>query len=73
MTTLINKFTSAVSNAVLFAAAFLMVGLGFAFVGTLALFALIAVGVAMIASPFITLAQPAAADADADVNVETVA
>ena len=65
MTNLINKATAAVSNTVLFAAAVVMAGLGFAVVGTLALFALMAVGVAMIAAPFVSLAQPAPADAEA--------
>jgi len=52
MTNLINKLTTAISNTVLFAAAIVMAGLGFAVAGTLALFALVAVGVAMIAAPF---------------------
>ena len=65
MTNLITKITSALSNAVLLAAALVMAGLGFAFVGTLALFALMAVGVAVIAAPFV--AQPQQADADADI------
>lgn len=52
MTNLINKLSAALSNTVLFAAAVFMAGLGFAVVGTLALFALMAVGVAMIAAPF---------------------
>jgi hypothetical protein len=64
MTTLINKFTSALSNAVLFAAAIAMAGLGFAVVGTLALFAMMAVGVAMIAAPFVRQPQPATDDVD---------
>lgn len=52
MTNLITPMKSAVSNTVVFAAAIAMAGLGFAFVGMLALFGLIAVGVAMIAAPF---------------------
>ncbi len=67
MTNLINTVTSAVSNTVLFAAGVVMAGLGFAFVGTLALFALMAVGVAMIASPFIPQVQAEAKAADADL------
>ena len=66
MTTLINTITTAISNTVLFAAAIVMAGLGFVFVGTLALFALMAVGVAMIASPFVALAVPAPADAEVE-------
>jgi hypothetical protein len=64
MTTLITKTKTALSNAVLFATAIFMVGLGFAFVGTIALFGLIAVGAAMIASLFITPAMDAATDAE---------
>jgi len=40
-----------------------MAGLGFAAVGTLALFALLAIGVAMIAAPFVPQSQQAAVDA----------
>ena len=57
MTNLIAKLTSAMSNTVLFIAAVIMVGLGFAVIGTLALFALMAIGVAIIASPFLTRAD----------------
>lgn len=64
MTNLINKLKSAVSTAVLFAAAIFMVGLGFAFIGTIALFGLVAVGVAMIASVFVTAPVPASTDAE---------
>lgn len=64
MTNLINKLKSAVSTAVLFAAAIFMVGLGFAFIGTIALFGLVAVGVAMIASAFVTAPVPASTDAE---------
>ncbi len=67
MTTLITKTKTALSNAVLFATAIFMVGLGFAFVGTIALFGLIAVGAAMIASLFITPSM------DAPTGAETVA
>lgn len=63
MTDLMNKFSTALSHTVLFAAAVVMAGIGFAVVGTLALFALMAIGVAMIAAPFI--AKHHAADADA--------
>lgn len=64
MTTLITKTKTALSSAVLFATAIFMVGLGFAFVGTIALFGLIAVGAAMIAALFITPAMDAATDAE---------
>lgn len=66
MTNLINNLTHAISNIVLFAAAIVMAGLGFAFMGMLAVFALVAVGVAMIASPFVAQAVPAPAKAEAE-------
>lgn len=52
MKTLINKFTTAASGAVLFAAAIAMAGLGFAVIASLAIFAFFAVGVALVAAPF---------------------
>lgn len=64
MTTLITKTKTALSNAVLFATAIFMVGLGFAFVGTIALFGLIAVGAAMIASLIVTPSMDAPTDAE---------
>lgn len=64
MTTLITKTKTALSNAVLFAIAIFMVGLGFAFVGTMALFGLVAVGAAMIGSLFITPAMASTTDAE---------
>ncbi|WP_371170822.1 hypothetical protein [Aliiroseovarius sp. 2305UL8-7] len=57
MNTLINKITSAVSGAILFVAAIAMAGLGFAAVGVLALFALVGIGIALIAAPFANLAR----------------
>ena len=54
MTNLITKLKSALSNVVLIAAAIFMAGLCFAFIGALALFGLMAVGVALIAAPFVT-------------------
>ncbi|MEL7345080.1 MAG: hypothetical protein AAFN59_09510 [Pseudomonadota bacterium] len=54
MTNLIKKLSAALSNTVLFAAAIIMAGLGFAVVGTLALFALVAFGIALIAAPFVS-------------------
>lgn len=62
MTDLITSTRSALSNTVLSVAAVVMAGLGFAVVGTLALFALLAVGVAMIAAPIVSGLQPATAD-----------
>lgn len=62
MKTLINKMTATLSNVVLFVAAAVMAGLGFAVLGALALFALLAMGVALIAAPFAALAHPAEAD-----------
>ena len=64
MTTLITKTKTALSNAVLFAIAIFMVGLGFAFVGIIALFGLVAVGAAMIGSLFITPAMASTTDAE---------
>lgn len=64
MTTLITKTKTALSNAVLFAIAIFMVGLGFAFVGTIALFGLVAVGAAIIGSLFITPAMASTTDAE---------
>jgi hypothetical protein len=58
MTNLIAKFKSALSTAVLFAAGVFMVGLGLAFVGTIALFGLVSMGVAMIAAVFVTPVAP---------------
>lgn len=68
MTNLINKIKSTVSNIVLFTAAIAMTGLGFAFVGMMALFALVAVGMAMIAAPFVAQPEPTTpAPSEADV------
>ena len=64
MTNLITKLKSALSTAVLFASAIFMVGLGIAFVGTITLFGLVAVGVAMIASAFVTSPVPVSTDAE---------
>lgn len=64
MKTLINKVTTAISGAVLFAAAIAMAGLGFAVIASLAIFAFFALGIALLASPFVRMAQ------DKDVVVE---
>lgn len=68
MKTLINKMTTALSGAVLFAAAIAMAGLGFAVIATLAIFAVFAIGVALIAAPFVPVAQPETAEMDAEVT-----
>lgn len=64
MTTLINKITTAVSGAVLFAAAIAMAGLGFAVIATLAFFAFLAIGIALLAAPFARTAS------EEDENIE---
>jgi len=68
MKNLTNKLTSAISGAVLFVAAIAMAGLGFVALGTLALFAFIALGVALLAVPFAKMNHDASHDAD---TVET--
>ena len=73
MKTLINKLTSTVSDVVLFTAGLVMAGLGLAFVGTLAMFALIAVGIALLVSPFLRLSQPTAAPVTEDAGEPAVA
>jgi len=57
MKTLINKLIAALSSAVLFAAAIAMAGLGLVFLGTLAVFGFLALGVALLAAPFLRLSQ----------------
>jgi hypothetical protein len=64
MKTLINKATSTVSGVVLFAIGCVMAGIGLAAMSFLALFALSAVGLALLASPLIAIAQTGATDAD---------
>lgn len=56
MTNLTNKITSGLSTIVLAILGAVMVGLGFAFLGMLTLFALIGVGVALLAAPFVKMA-----------------
>ena len=63
MTDLKNKISAALINTVLFAATIALAGLGFALIGTLALFGVIAVGIAMIAAPFALKSQPTDTDA----------
>lgn len=69
MNTLITKTANAVSSVALFATTCVMAGLGFALVSTLVLFALIASGVALMASPFVAMAQRES-DADADTSAD---
>jgi hypothetical protein len=57
MNTLINKTASAISTLALFAIGSVMAIFGFAMVGMLALFALFTVGIALLASPFLGMAQ----------------
>ncbi len=57
MKALTNTLKTALSNVVLFAAACVMAGVGFAFVATLAVFAFFAMGVALFAAPFVGLSQ----------------
>jgi len=68
MTNLINTVSSAASKAVLFVAAITLAGLGFAVVGTFAVFALAAAGVALIAAPFIGRAYPMDAEVEAEAT-----
>ena len=73
MNTIVNKIATTVSSVVLFAAACVMAGLGFAVVATLAFFALIAVGLTLLAAPFVGLSQNASNETkttDQDATVE---
>ena len=63
MTNLINKLTAAISGAALFAAAFVMAGLGLTAIAFLALLSFFAVGIAMIAAPFVRMGMNAEAEA----------
>lgn len=73
MKNLINKATSAVSGVLLFAFGGLMVGLGIATMGMLALFALAALGIAILAAPFVALAQNPQSETDEDADVTVTA
>ncbi|MEL6681253.1 MAG: hypothetical protein AAFQ09_01250 [Pseudomonadota bacterium] len=57
MKTLITKITTALSGAVLFAAAIAMAGLGFAVIASLTILAFFAIGIALLAAPFVGMAQ----------------
>ncbi len=65
MNTLITKTKSAIATAALFTFGAVMAGFGLATVGVLALFALVALGLAMLAAPFLTMSQPADEDTPA--------
>lgn len=67
MKTLINKVTSAISGVVLFAAAMAMAVLGFAVIASLAIFSFFAIGVALLAAPFVPVAQKDEAATDDEV------
>ncbi len=56
MKNLTHKLASGVSAIAFFGLAAVMAGLGFAFIGVLALFALIGLGAALLATPFIKMA-----------------
>lgn len=71
MKNLINKATSHVSGAALFAFRVVMAGIGLATISVLALLALTAVGVALLAAPFATMAQTREADAQDTVDATT--
>ncbi|WP_136439503.1 hypothetical protein [Pacificoceanicola onchidii] len=65
MKTLINKITTAITGAVLFTAAIAMAGLGFAVMASLAVFAVIAIGIALLAAPFASMAIKEEGEAEA--------
>ena len=73
MKNLINKATSTLSGIVLFAFGCVMAGLGLATVGVLALFALAAVGLSLLAAPFVSQTQPAAEETDETVDATVTA
>ncbi len=56
MTTLINKAAATVSGVVLFCIGCVMAGIGLSVVGFLAMFGLAAVGLALLAAPFVRAA-----------------
>lgn len=64
MTNLITKLKSAAAHVVLLAVAIVVAGLGFAFMGTLALFGLIALGAAIVTWPFVVRTTRAPANTD---------
>ncbi|WP_299700366.1 hypothetical protein [uncultured Tateyamaria sp.] len=62
MNALITKTKSALSAAALFAFGAAMAGLGLAAVSLLAIFALVAIGAAILATPFLAITQPTEED-----------
>ena len=58
MNTFITKIKTAVSTFVLFAASCVIAGFGFAMIALLAVFAFLAMGVALLAAPFIGFPAP---------------
>lgn len=69
MQNLINKTTSTVAGVVLFCVGAAMAGLGLAVVAMLAMFALAVTALALLAAPFVSMAQPAT---DTTVDAEVV-
>ena len=63
MHSLKTKITSAISTAVLFSAAVIMTGLGFALAAALAVFALLTLAVALLSAPFVGFAEDRSRDA----------
>ena len=57
MKSLLNKVASTVAGVVLFCLGCVMAGLGLSVVALLAMFAMAAAGLAILASPFITLTE----------------
>ena len=73
MKTLINKAASIVTSVVLFAFGCVIAGLGLAAMSVLVLFAMSAVGVALLASPIVAMAQASETNADDTVDTATTA
>lgn len=73
MNTLLTKAASAISGVALFCVGCLMAGLGLSVVALLALFALAAAGLALLAAPFVALAQPATRDDEAGQDTAAAA
>lgn len=72
MTTLLNKITQTVSSFALFCIGGVMALIGFATIMTLALFAMLAAGVALLAAPFVVRAAQREDDTvDAPIQEDT--
>ncbi len=67
MKTLANKITSGLAGAVVLLVGGAMAGLGLAVIAFLALFALAAIGLALLAKPFVAMADTAEPVADTGV------